>query len=192
MPTALEQPPASRGAYPCAGSDTRGWTETVDSKTVDGGRPRSALQRTAGEAPREEKPANVGGASPRKRRRLAFSNSPLVRKTCAREDCGMGFETRIPHKRFCSDRCQRIAERRRYRARHTEWATCKGCGERFDRSAVGERKKVYCTTDCQAESRSIEYRERDDIGRGRTATPLHGTAWVGRYSEKGAPVGGRQ
>ncbi len=52
------------------------------------------------------------------------------------ELCGAEFIRKPRTKRFCSERCQRLAERRRYRARHTEGATCKGCGAMFERSAT--------------------------------------------------------
>jgi hypothetical protein len=71
--------------------------------------------------------------------------------------------TRAPHKRFCSERCQRIAERRRYRARHTEQATCRGCGRTFERTVTSKRLQLYCTTACQWETRSADYAKRPDI-----------------------------
>ena len=59
------------------------------------------------------------------------------RGTC--EECGALFTRTRPQKRFCSERCQRIAERRRYRARHTEQAHCPQCGDEFTRSATSKR-----------------------------------------------------
>jgi hypothetical protein len=110
----------------------------------------------------------------------------LQEKACALDDCS---ELVTPHKggspkRFCSERCQRIAERRRYRARHTELTVCKrrGCGTVFERFATSaERKQVYCSLDCQALARSVEYRARPDIQAGigaarRAAAPGSGHA----------------
>lgn len=86
-------------------------------------------------------------------------------KLCAREDCGATFDGGPRHKRFCSERCQRIDERRRYRDRNMESAVCPNCGLGFKRSKVdGPRMKVYCSTSCQYEARSRDYRSRDDIG----------------------------
>jgi hypothetical protein len=79
------------------------------------------------------------------------------------ELCGGPYEVTHPLKRFCSERHQRIAERRRYRARRTEQATCKRCGGTFERTATSERKQLYCSLDCQYRARSGEYRERQDI-----------------------------
>jgi hypothetical protein len=91
----------------------------------------------------------------------------LQEKACDLDGCS---ELVTPHKggspkRFCSERCQRIAERRRYRARHTERVVCKrrGCGTVFERSITGKRIKVYCSLDCQALGRSVEYAGRPDI-----------------------------
>jgi predicted nucleic acid-binding Zn ribbon protein len=109
----------------------------------------------------------------------------LQEKACALDDCS---EPVTPHKggspkRFCSERCQRVAERRRYRARRTELAACKrpGCGRVFERSATSERKQVFCTLECQAAHRSVEYRARPDILAGigaarRAAAPGSGHA----------------
>ena len=68
-------------------------------------------------------------------------------------------------KRFCCERCQRIAERRRYRQRHTERTVCKrrGCGVVFDRSTATKRVQLYCTPECMALARSVEYAGRPDI-----------------------------
>lgn len=81
--------------------------------------------------------------------------------TCLR--CESPFEFK-PRKRYCSDRCQRIASKRRERDRNTERAVCKGCGLGFQRPKGDGNPKVYCSTSCQYEARSREYRQRDDIG----------------------------
>jgi FPG/IleRS zinc finger protein len=81
------------------------------------------------------------------------------------ERCGAPFEVTHPMKRFCSERCQRQSEKERYRARHTEEATCKRCGRSFERVVIGQRKKVYCSLECQYEARSVEYRQRPDLRR---------------------------
>jgi len=44
--------------------------------------------------------------------------------------------------------------------RYTEMATCKGCGELFDRSTKNKRKNVYCSLPCQYETRSADYKAR--------------------------------
>jgi hypothetical protein len=90
-------------------------------------------------------------------------------RICALEGC----EKPVPPKKrpggspqqFCSERCQRTDEKRRFRARHRKMATCRrdGCGRVFERAATSERKQVYCTVECQALARSVEYRERPDI-----------------------------
>jgi endogenous inhibitor of DNA gyrase (YacG/DUF329 family) len=81
--------------------------------------------------------------------------------TCER--CGEPFERTHPLKRFCSERCQRAAECARYRARHTEQATCPRCGTTFERATTTKRVKVYCSTGCQYEARSAEYQGRADL-----------------------------
>jgi predicted nucleic acid-binding Zn ribbon protein len=105
-------------------------------------------QRTAGETPCEKN---------------SFRKA-VEKGSC--ELCGATFNRSHPAKRFCSERCQRLAEQRRYRRRHTEIAACKGCGRTVSRSTTTKRKQLYCTTDCQAESRSREYRGREDIQAG--------------------------
>jgi endogenous inhibitor of DNA gyrase (YacG/DUF329 family) len=79
------------------------------------------------------------------------------------ERCGEPFEVTHPSKRFCSERCQRAAECRRYRARRTESATCPRCGATFERSTTTKRLKRYCSLECQYEARSAEYQDRADI-----------------------------
>jgi predicted nucleic acid-binding Zn ribbon protein len=111
----------------------------------------------------------------------SYHRKPQVEKICARDDCGAAFKTRSARKRFCSERCQRIAEKRRYRSRHVEVAVCANpdCRGDFQRSVVdGERQKVYCSLECQATHRSVEYASRPDIvggpGRGKRGH------WAGR------------
>ena len=79
------------------------------------------------------------------------------------ERCGAEFKVTHPWKRFCSERCQRQGEKERYRARHTEQATCKHCGGSFRRVVIGRRKKVYCSLACQYEAKSIAYQTRADV-----------------------------
>jgi FPG/IleRS zinc finger protein len=79
------------------------------------------------------------------------------------ERCGTPFEVTHPMKRFCSGRCQRQSEKERYRARHTEEASCKRCGRVFERVVVGQRKKVYCSLECQYETRSEDYQRRPEL-----------------------------
>jgi hypothetical protein len=69
-------------------------------------------------------------------------------------------------KRFCSERCQRIAERRRYRERHTEKAICPNCETVFERTATSMRKAIFCSPSCMAEHRSASYAKRPDIQAG--------------------------
>ena len=88
-------------------------------------------------------------------------------RVCALEGC---FETFFPprgaqHKQYCTERHQRIAEKRRYRERHTEIARCPGCDELFSRSSTTSRKHKYCSSECMAAHRSAQYRERPDIQR---------------------------
>jgi hypothetical protein len=87
------------------------------------------------------------------------------KRTCALDGCGETFTppSRAPHKRFCCERHQRTAEKRRFRERHTETATCKRCGRPFERSSVDGRPRVYCATRCQYGYRSVDYRSRPDI-----------------------------
>jgi endogenous inhibitor of DNA gyrase (YacG/DUF329 family) len=82
--------------------------------------------------------------------------------TCER--CGEPFKLTHPLKRFCSERCQRNDANARYRKnRAPEPAVCPNCGKPFERDASTNRKRVYCTTACQYEARSAEYRNRPDI-----------------------------
>jgi endogenous inhibitor of DNA gyrase (YacG/DUF329 family) len=79
-------------------------------------------------------------------------------------------------KRFCSERCQRIAERRRYRERHTEKAICPNCERVFERTATSMRKAIFCSPSCMAEHRSASYAKRPDIQAGiRRAREAKGT-----------------
>ena len=86
-------------------------------------------------------------------------------KLCALAGCETTFvpPPQAPHKRYCSERHQRTAESRRYRARHTELATCKACGSAFERTTTSKRLQVYCALDCQYQARSETYRQRLDI-----------------------------
>jgi hypothetical protein len=68
-----------------------------------------------------------------------------------------------PLKRFCSERCQRAAECRRYRARRTESATCPHCGTTFERGTTTKRLKRFCSLECQYAARSADYQGRADI-----------------------------
>jgi hypothetical protein len=93
------------------------------------------------------------------------------KRTCALDDCSELVTPRKgggSPKRFCSERCQRIAERRRYRQRHTERTVCKrpGCGVVFERTTTSDRLQVYCSLECQALARSVEYAARPDIQAG--------------------------
>jgi hypothetical protein len=94
--------------------------------------------------------------------------SQSERRVCALGSCGEAFElsARASNKRFCSERCRRIEERRRWRAWRFEWATCKGCGRPFERVAASKRLQVFCTTVCQYRTRSVEYAGRPDIQAG--------------------------
>ena len=80
--------------------------------------------------------------------------------------CGAEFVTENPRKRYCCEQHQGNASNVRYRARHREQATCKGCGRRFTRTSTRKRKRVYCALTCQYGSRSQEYRQRPDIQAG--------------------------
>jgi hypothetical protein len=75
-------------------------------------------------------------------------------RRCALEGCLESFILlkHAPYKRYCTERHQQIAEKRRYRERHTEVARCLGCDELFTRSATTERKKQYCNQTCMANS----------------------------------------
>jgi len=76
--------------------------------------------------------------------------------------CAGEFETDNPRKRYCGEQHRRNAANARYRARHRESASCKGCGASFERSATSQRKQSYCSLDCQYESRSREYTKRTE------------------------------
>lgn len=54
----------------------------------------------------------------------------------------------------------RIAERRRYRARHTEQAHCPQCGDEFTRSAKSKRAQVFCSPWCMRSYRRADYKRR--------------------------------
>ena len=141
-----------------------------------GVRPEPAPQRTVEVAPREKNSAHIRPEN----------------EICALDECS---EPVVPRKRggsrkrFCSERCQRIAERRRYRARHTEQATCRreGCGQVFERNATTNRKQVFCSPGCMSAARSVEYAGRPDILAGigearRAAAPGSGHARPRRRS----------
>ena len=83
---------------------------------------------------------------------------------CAATDCDnpvVQTQTGGCPKRYCTDACARRQNNRNYRSRRTEQARCKGCGMPFMRSR--SREQVYCSLSCQYESRSKEYRQREDI-----------------------------
>ena len=82
-------------------------------------------------------------------------------KPCER--CETPFKVTHPQKRFCSESCQRAAEKQRYRERHTEQAVCLNCGSSFERVVIGRRKKIYCSTGCQYELKSILFKTRPDL-----------------------------
>lgn len=168
---------ASGQPYETAGEVTFREKGASDAGTA----PRSTPSETADVAPREKKAEAKSGIS---HTRSPYTRAPVGRdsmgplpsretRVCELDGCEETFRTkrssntRRPLKRFCCERHQRIAEKRRYRARHREWINCKGCGTRFERSSTDNRPKVYCTVECQAESRSAEYLRRDDIGRPR-------------------------
>jgi hypothetical protein len=50
-------------------------------------------------------------------RYAAARRKPEATRAC--EECGGRFTTAIPHKRFCSERCRKRAERHRLRGRET-------------------------------------------------------------------------
>ena len=93
----------------------------------------------------------------------------LRERVCALEGCEDTFVPRRGRgrsaQRYCTERCRRIAERRRYRERRTEQATCarEGCDNLFERSTTSERTRIYCTLECQYAQRSESYRNRPDI-----------------------------
>lgn len=72
--------------------------------------------------------------------------------TC--EECGAAFDRAHPLKRFCCEAHQRLAEKRRYRAKTTEQAECKQCGKPFIRTATSKRKRLHCSEACSLEYRS--------------------------------------
>lgn len=84
----------------------------------------------------------------------------MDQRTCP--SCGADFTPAHPRTRYCSRACSKREERRRYRDRHTERAYCKHCGIGFQRVAprVAGNPKVYCSTNCQYEARSQQYKQR--------------------------------
>lgn len=135
----------------------------ADHRTVEEARDTFSFDRGPGDGPASAPHRTVGVAPYGKN---SFQNGPEQR-ICAREDCSE-FVVASPGgspKRYCSERCRRIAERRRYRTRRVELATCKrdGCGVVFERTATSERRQVFCSLECQALARSLEYRARADI-----------------------------
>lgn len=74
--------------------------------------------------------------------------------------CGNRFTPRRWNQKYCTGyrgQCYRRAMNAAYNARRgTETATCKGCGDMFERRSVSPsvRKQEYCTTACQYNSRS--------------------------------------
>jgi hypothetical protein len=77
-------------------------------------------------------------------------------RTRALEGCQEAFlpPARAPHKRYCSDRHQRIAEKRRFRERHVETAICKRCQRRFERETTTKRRKIHCSPRCERLAKS--------------------------------------
>lgn len=71
--------------------------------------------------------------------------------------CGTGFVS-VRYRSCCSPRCTRAITRARAR---TEQAYCKHCDEPFQRVPSTTRPKLYCTTTCQYEYRSSEYKQRE-------------------------------
>jgi hypothetical protein len=100
--------------------------------------------------------------------------------TC--ESCGTPFRVGHPQKRFCSERCRRIVANRRYRAHHTESATCPRCKTTFERTTTTKRLQVYCSLECQYEARSVDYQGRSDI-----QANLRRAQLVRRRNAKGRP-----
>jgi hypothetical protein len=107
------------------------------------------------------------------------------------EECKEPFLLTRPNRLYCSERCRRVAENRRYRQRHIEEATCPGCGEVFTRTATSRRKKVHCSTRCQYATRSREYSNRPEIleGLARARRTRGGTSSTSRRT---AEVGNRE
>lgn len=92
--------------------------------------------------------------------------------------CKLPFvdEPRRGRKRiYCSDQCRKAAYEKRFahRVKHKRrhrYATCRVCGERFDR--VGEHGKLqrkFCSRHCQTHYASRKYRERKQRERARQA-----------------------
>ena len=100
-------------------------------------------------------------------------NAP--QRLCERCETPFTVPKTAPHKRFCSERCQRAAERERYRRRRTDQANCKRCGEPFERTTTTKRQQVYCSLRCQHIGRQESYRQRADIQAGirRAAQSRH-------------------
>ena len=99
------------------------------------------------------------------------------------ERCGTPFEVTHPLKRFCSERCQRAAECRRYRARRTETATCPHCGTTFERTTTTKRLETVLLARVPVEARSAEYQARAD-----TRANLKRADLVRRRKAKGQPA----
>jgi ribosomal protein L27 len=68
---------------------------------------------------------------------------------------GMVFTTKSANKRYCSKRCARAAENRRYRS-YEEDAECKRCGVAFIRQR-GRHLKVYCSDGCHRLAKAERY-----------------------------------
>jgi len=77
------------------------------------------------------------------------------------EHCGNGFEASNRVKRFCSEKCRKTAERKRYRRKKLQWTQqkryketglrpferqCKTCGTKFTAKYNGEG---YCSEPCR-------------------------------------------
>lgn len=133
---------------------------------------RAAARKTSGtpNARSQRKPGpGVAGASQSPRSdRVGGQDIGSSFRVCALDGCEEGFvpPSHAPHKRFCSERHRRTAEKRRYRERHTETAWCPACGDSFTRTTTSRRLQVYCTPDCQYRYRSFSYRKRADIQEG--------------------------
>lgn len=121
-----------------------------------------SAEQTAVVAPCEKNSAESERKNEKARRR-----KPTIKRECALEGCGVVFTT-TGRKLYCRESHQRIASNRRYRARHTETATCErtGCANTFTRDTTSHHRKVYCSLACQAAARSEEYRTRPDIQAG--------------------------
>jgi hypothetical protein len=130
--------------------------------------------------------------SGRPRKKVGQGGMITAPRICALADCERVFPVpkQAPHKRYCSERHQRIAERRRYRERHTEPATCPNCGASFRRTTTTTRLQVYCRPSCQYEARAAEYAQRPDIRAGierarATKNPQGGTSSFSLVSNRG-------